>query len=101
VGGKSFKTTQKKKKKKEKNWVGSRGENKVVKKTTEIRAEKGQRKKVNLGWHRDRKENPISAPSIHVGALVGAGSLWPNSLTKTHFTHTACFQWYIVPVSFA
>jgi len=27
---------------------------------------------VNLGWHRDRKENPISAPSIHVGALVGA-----------------------------
>ncbi len=40
-------------------------------------AEKGQTKKVNLGWHRDRKENPISAPSIHVGALVGAGSLWP------------------------
>jgi hypothetical protein len=31
---------------------------------------------VNLGWHRDRKENPISAPSIHVGALVGAASLW-------------------------
>jgi hypothetical protein len=36
---------------------------------------------VNLGWRRDRKENPISAPSIHVhpfhvGALVGAaGSL--------------------------
>jgi hypothetical protein len=29
-----------------------------------------------LGWHKDRKENPISAPSIHVGALVGAGSLW-------------------------
>jgi len=28
---------------------------------------------VNLGWHRDRKENPISGPSIHVGALVGAG----------------------------
>ncbi len=33
------------------------------------------RKKKNQGWHRDRKENPISAPSIHVGALVGAGSL--------------------------
>jgi hypothetical protein len=40
-------------------------------------AEKGQTKKVNLRWHRDRKENPISAPSIHVGELVGAGSLWP------------------------
>jgi len=34
-----------------------------------------------LGWHRDRKENPISAPSIHVGALVGAGSLWPSVST--------------------
>jgi hypothetical protein len=56
---------------------------------------------VKLGWHRDRKENPISAPSIHVGALVGAASLWLNPLTKTHFTHSACFQWYIVPVSFA
>jgi len=48
---------------------------KLKKKKTEIRAEKGKRKNVNLGWHRDRKENPISAPSIHVGALVGAGSL--------------------------
>ncbi len=49
-------------------------------KKTEIRADQGRekaKKKVNLGWHRDRKENPISAPSIHVGALVGAGSLWP------------------------
>jgi len=36
---------------------------------------------VKLGWHRDRKENPISAPSIHVGALVAAASLWPD-LTK-------------------
>jgi hypothetical protein len=43
---------------------GGRGENKVAKKP-EIRAEKGQTKRVNLGWHRDRKENPISAPSIH------------------------------------
>ncbi len=33
---------------------------------------KGKQKKVKLGWHRDRKENPISASSIHVGALVGA-----------------------------
>jgi hypothetical protein len=39
--------------------------------------EKGKQKKVNLGWHRHRKENRISAPSIHVGALVGAGALWP------------------------
>jgi len=48
-----------------------------LQKKTEIRAEKGQRKKLNLGWHRDRKENPISVPSIHVGALVGAAPLWP------------------------
>jgi hypothetical protein len=46
------------------------------------RAEKGQTKNVNLGCHRDRKENPISAPSIHVGALVGAVSLWPGFLGK-------------------
>jgi hypothetical protein len=38
-----------------------------------MRAEKGQTKKVKLGWHRDRKENPITAPSIHVGALMGDG----------------------------
>jgi hypothetical protein len=72
VGGKSFKSKKKKKKKKP-GW--GRGENKVPKEKTEIRAEKGQRKKVNLGWHRDRKQNPITAPSTHVGALVGAGSL--------------------------
>jgi hypothetical protein len=39
-----------------------------------IKAEEGQTKKINLGWHRDRKENPINAPSIHVGALVSDGS---------------------------
>jgi hypothetical protein len=38
---------------------------------------KGKEKTVKLGWHMDEKENPISAPSIHVGALVAAGSLWP------------------------
>ncbi len=69
MGGKSFKSKRKKKP------GGGRGENKVAKKKVEIRAEKGQAKKVNLGWHRDRKENRISAPSIHIGALVGAGSL--------------------------
>ncbi len=92
MGGKSFKS----KKIKMKPGVG-RGEKKVAPKKkqrsgekknweegrekqsckNEVRAEKGQRRKVNLGWHRDRKENPITAPSIHVGALVGAGSLWP------------------------
>jgi hypothetical protein len=46
-----------------------------LQKKIEIRAEKGQRKNINLGWHMDRKENPISAPSIHIGALVGASSL--------------------------
>ncbi len=61
--------------------MGGQGENKVPKRKTEIRAEEGQRKKVKLGWHRDRKEIPISAPSIHVGALVGAASLWLNPLT--------------------
>jgi hypothetical protein len=48
-----------------------------LQKKTEIRAKKGQTKKVYLGWHMDRKENPIGAPSIHIGALVGVGSLWP------------------------
>jgi len=79
VGGKSFKSQKKK-------LVGGRGENKVPKKKLRSRGKKnwegggerkGKQKKVNLGWHRDRKENPISAPSIHVGALMGAGSLWP------------------------
>jgi hypothetical protein len=68
------------KKRKEKKPGAGRGENKVAKKKLRsglIRAEKGQAKKVNLGWHRDRKEHPISAPSIHVGALVGADLLWP------------------------
>ncbi len=53
------------------------GEKIKLQKKTEIRAEKGQTIKVNVGWHRDRKENPTSAPSIHIGALVGAASLWP------------------------
>ncbi len=75
MGGKSFK------RKKIKKLGGGRGENEVPEKKLRsglISAEKGQRKKVNMGWHRDRKENPISAPSIHIGALVGAGSLWPQ-----------------------
>jgi hypothetical protein len=81
VGGRGENKVPKKKNRDqgEKKLGRARGENKVAKKT-EIRAEKGQTKKVNLGWHRDRKENPISAPYIHVGALVGAGSLWPSVL---------------------
>ncbi len=46
-----------------------RGENKVAKKKMRsrlVKVEKMQRKKVNLRWHRDRKDNPMNAPSIHV-----------------------------------
>jgi hypothetical protein len=52
----------KEKKKKKKNPSGGQGEYKVLrkKKKTEIRAKKGQRKNANLGWQRDRKENPNS-----------------------------------------
>jgi len=83
-GGKKIKFQKKKQRSGEKrNWEGGREKIKLQKKT-EIRAEKGQTKNVNLGWHRDRKENPISAPSIHVGALVGAGSLWPCSPSCIH-----------------
>jgi hypothetical protein len=61
VGRKSFKSKTKKR-----NWVGGL-----------IRAEKGQTKKVNLGWHRDRKENPLSVhhPStlVHWWVLVHSG----------------------------
>ena len=32
---------------------------------------------VNPGTGRDEKGTPINAPSIDIGALVGAGSLWP------------------------
>jgi hypothetical protein len=57
---------------KKKKLGAGRAENKVPKKKTEIRAEKRQTKKLNLGWRRDRKENPINAPpSIQVGALGG------------------------------
>jgi len=76
VGGKTFKS---KKKIQKRNRVRG-GEKIKLPKNAEIRAEKGREReglKVNLGWHRDRKEHPISAPSIYVGALVGAGSLWP------------------------
>jgi hypothetical protein len=71
-----------------KNLGGGRGENQVGKTKTEIRwgkklgrgpgenkvrsgLRKGKQKRST--W--DRKGNPIGAPSIHVGALVGAGSL--------------------------
>jgi hypothetical protein len=47
---------------------------------TKVRAEKGQTKKINLGWHMNRKENPITAPSIHIGALVGADSFCPKNI---------------------
>jgi hypothetical protein len=38
---------------------------------------------VSPGTGRDEKGAPMSAPSIHIGALVGAGSLWPvSSITR-------------------
>jgi hypothetical protein len=43
-----------------------------------IKIEKGPKQKVNLGWPKDRKENPINALSTHIGALVGANSLSPR-----------------------
>jgi hypothetical protein len=76
VGGKGSKRGKTKKKR-----VGGGEKIKFPKNKTEIRAEKGQRKTVNLGCHRDREGNPASAPSIQVSALVGAGSLWPAERT--------------------
>jgi hypothetical protein len=55
---------------------GGQREKIKLQKTTRIRVEKGQTK-INMGWHKDRKKNPNNAPSIHIGALVGASSLWP------------------------
>ncbi len=76
--GSGWEKFQKPKKKK----TGARWwENKVAKKNWDqgwsalISAEKRQTKSVNLGWDRDRKDNPISTPSVPVGPLVGAGSL--------------------------
>jgi len=43
---------------------------------------------VSLGIRRDEKGAPINAPSIHIGALVGAGSLWPWGIMNQHpLTH--------------
>jgi hypothetical protein len=54
-------------KKKKKKLGGGRGKKIPKKNKIEIRAEKGQRKKANQGWHKDRKEDSITASSIHVG----------------------------------
>jgi hypothetical protein len=35
---------------------------------------------VSPGTGRDEKGAPMSAPSIHIGALVGVGSLWPKAI---------------------
>ncbi len=74
IGGWVGKVSKAKKKIK---WVGG-GEKIKLQKTLRSGLRKGNEKKVNMGWHMDRKENPISAPSIHIGALVGDGSLWPK-----------------------
>jgi hypothetical protein len=70
VGGKSFKSEKNKNKKKikgKKAWGRGQGENKVVKQKLRLGLRKAKETKVNLGWHKDRKDKPISAPSIHVG----------------------------------
>ncbi len=60
-------------------------------------AEEGQRKKINLGWHMYRKENPTNAPSIHVGALVvGVGSLWPIKMISIYFLFSKTKKWSVV-----
>jgi hypothetical protein len=55
--------------------VGGKGF-KSKKKKLRLGLRKGKETKINIGWHMDRKKKPFSAPSIHVGALVGVGSLW-------------------------
>ncbi len=62
--------------------MGVGGEEKKVPKKTwaEERKKKGQLEFTTLvssGTGRDEKGPPISTPSIHIGAQVGAGSLWP------------------------
>jgi hypothetical protein len=61
-------------------------EKKVPKKKNQLGLRKGK-EKVNFSsvpWfnprtRRDEKGAPISAPSIHIGALVGAGSFWSQN----------------------
>jgi hypothetical protein len=45
----------------------------------EGKVSKDKKKKLDVGWGENRKESPISAPSIHVSEVAGAGSLWPLS----------------------
>jgi hypothetical protein len=55
--------------------------NKVPKKTPTWAKEKKKKGQlefttlVSLGTRRDKKDAPINAPCIHIGALVGASSL--------------------------
>jgi hypothetical protein len=60
-------------------------EKKVPKKKTNLDKGKGKKKgqlefatMVNPGTGRDEKGARISAPFIHVGAMVGADSFWPK-----------------------
>ncbi len=72
---------QKQKKGKKKKLGGGRGESKVAKQKLRSGLRKGKEKKST--W--DGTENPISTPSIHVGAVVGAGSLWPDEPTQKFY----------------
>jgi hypothetical protein len=44
------------------------------------------KQKINLGWHKDRKEDPINAPSIHIGALVLVHSGHVKIIFVQHFS---------------
>jgi hypothetical protein len=65
--------------------MGGQEKKKVPQKKTNLGCGKGKKKGqlefatlVSPGTGRDEKGAPMSAPSIHIGALVGAGSLWPQ-----------------------
>jgi hypothetical protein len=57
--------------KKKGNWVRVGKKIKFPKKKLRSGLRKDKQKKLNLEWHMDRKENPISAPSIHPSWCTG------------------------------
>jgi hypothetical protein len=97
-GGEEIKfQTKKKQRSGKKNWEGGGQEIKLQKRKRRSGLRKGKQNKVNLGWHRDRKENPISAhPStlVHWWVLVHSGPFL-TSTTKMHVSihATAELSW--------
>ncbi len=49
---------------------------------------------VNPGTGRDEKGAPISALSIHVGALVGTGSFWPKVSKEYPIKGTGGYRYF-------